>query len=187
MSASWKATHRIGGEASQAGAALLDAVRDALASAMTPLRKDPMRGDPDDLAIHYHPAGLPGRIVLWFRLLAVRRPDFPGVGISSAHLDTLPERDVVLDGRRRVVGAPGNTRRHLRCACRPPLRGSTSHRPSTGSGSSHRSDRGTRSSRHPGESTGCLRRERCDRFRRAPPRSTLLVRSLGHHLSREPR
>jgi len=33
----------IGGETSEAGDALLDAVRDALASAMTPLRKDPVR------------------------------------------------------------------------------------------------------------------------------------------------
>jgi predicted NBD/HSP70 family sugar kinase len=33
----------IGGETSEAGAALLDAVRDALAAAMTPLREDPVR------------------------------------------------------------------------------------------------------------------------------------------------
>lgn len=33
----------IGGETSEAGAALLDAVRDGLANAMTPLRKDPVR------------------------------------------------------------------------------------------------------------------------------------------------
>jgi predicted NBD/HSP70 family sugar kinase len=33
----------VGGETSEAGAALQDAVRGALASAMTPLRKDPVR------------------------------------------------------------------------------------------------------------------------------------------------
>jgi predicted NBD/HSP70 family sugar kinase len=33
----------IGGETSQAGAALLDAARDALATAMTPLREHPVR------------------------------------------------------------------------------------------------------------------------------------------------